>query len=420
MKQVRRITAMVLVLLAMVAFSFGSAMAEEKVVKVGVTLPLTGPYAMWARDAKAATEMAFENIGYKIGDYKFELVWIDDQSDPAKATNAFSEAVEKKGITVALHDVNSSVSVALLDVVAQYKIPLFFPLGAADTINKKYLSDPKKYSYFGGKGWPMPQTLATGYVESITNAVEKGLWKPPTKKVAVYGEDTDWGRSIGGAMAEGFKKSGWEVVSEDFFPQTQVDFYPILSKYKEGKVSVLAGTIGSIASMSAFIKQARELDIKAAIIADQLGGFGDWYKMTGADSNGVLDMVPQLTTPAAKKWAEAFKAKYGFEASPTSTGQAYDYTNFFIKVARRVLEKYNNMDRESFYKVLVEELNTGKLTYSEQEGALLQKQYKYTPESMPDPVVGPDHYFFPVLQYFEGKGYVVYPEDRKERDIVLE
>ncbi|MBF0529244.1 MAG: ABC transporter substrate-binding protein [Deltaproteobacteria bacterium] len=419
MKQARLFTALLVVLTMMFAFGAGSTMAADKVVKVGVTAPLTGPYAMWGRDTKAAIEMAFEAIGYKIGDYKFELVWIDDQSDPAKATNAFSEAVERKGITVAFYDVNSSVSVALLDVVAQYKIPLFFPLGAADTINKQWLTDPKKYSYFGGKGWPMPQTLCAGYVESINNAVKKGLWKPETKKVAIYGEDTDWGRSLGGEMAKGFKKGGWEVVSQDFFPQSQVDFYPILSKYKEANVSVVAGAAGSIAAMSAFIKQARELSLKAAIIGDQLGGFGDWYKMVGADSDGVLDMVPQLVSPAAKKWAEAFKAKYGFEVSPSSTGQAYDYANYFIKVARRVLEKYNNMDRESFYKVLIEEVNTGKLTFSQQDGALIHKMYKYTPESMPDPVVGPDYYFFPVLQYFGGKGYVVFPEEGKDKDIVL-
>ena len=419
MKGTGRLVALFLALLTVLALGAGNAMAQDKVVKVGVTAPLTGPYAMWGRDTKAAVEMAFEAIGYKIGDYKFELVWIDDQSDPAKATNAFSEAVERKGITVAFYDVNSSVSMALLDVVAQYKIPLFFPLGAADTINKKWQSDPKKYSYFGGKGWPMPQTLSMGYVECINNAVTKGLWKPPSKKVAIYGEDTDWGRSLGGEMAKGFQKGGWEVVSQDYFPQSQVDFYPILSKYKQANVSVMAGAIGNIAGMSAFIKQARELELKAAIIADQLGGFGDWYKMVGKDSDGVIDMVPQLTSPAAKKWADAFKAKYGFEVSPSSTGQAYDYANFFIKVARHVLEKYKNMDRESFYKVLVEEVDTGKLTFSQQDGALIQKLYKYTSESMPDPVVGPDYYFFPVLQYFDGKGTVIYPDSAKEKDIVL-
>ena len=419
MKQAGRFFALLVVLAVILGMGAVNTMAAEKVVKVGVSVPLTGPYAMWGRDGKAAIEMAFEAIGYKIGDYKFEFVWIDDQSDPAKATNAFSEAVERKGINVALYDVNSSVSMALMDVVAQYKIPIFLPMGAADTINKKWLSDPKKYSYFGGKGWPTPQKLAVGYVEAIDNAAKSGKWKPPTKKVAIFGEDTDWGRSLGGEMGTLFKQKGWEIVSEDFFPQTQVEFYPILSRYKEANVAVIGGTIGSIGSCSALIKQARELGLKSAIIADQLSGFGDWYKLVGPDSDGVLDMAPQLTSANGKKWAEAFKAKFGLEASATSAAQAYDFANFFIKIAHRVLEKYGNMDRESFYKVLVDEVDTGKLTYSEAEGAVIHKMYKYTSETMPDLVVGKEYFFFPVLQMSGGKGYIVYPEEAKQKDLEL-
>ena len=32
-----------------------------------------------------------------MGDYKFELVWIDSQSDPAKVTSAYAEACERIG-----------------------------------------------------------------------------------------------------------------------------------------------------------------------------------------------------------------------------------------------------------------------------------------------------------------------------------
>ena len=152
----------------------GPAMGQEKVLKVGVTAPLTGHSALWGNNAKASVEMAFKAIDYKIGDYKIEVVWIDSQSDPAKATNAFAEAVEQKGIDVAFYDVHSSVSVALMDVVSEYKIPLFFPLGAASTINDKWLSNPEKYAYFGGKGWPDPGKLALGYVEALNDAVKSG------------------------------------------------------------------------------------------------------------------------------------------------------------------------------------------------------------------------------------------------------
>jgi hypothetical protein len=38
--------------------------------------------------------------------------------------------------------------------------------------------------------------------------------------------------------------------------------------------------------------------------------------------------------------------------------------------------------------------------------------YVYTSESVPDPVVGVDGYFFPVLQYDrEGVGHIIYPPD---------
>lgn len=58
---------------------------------------MTGHSAIWGKEAKTAIETAFGAVDNRIGNYEIEVVWIDSQSDPAKATNAFSEAVEKKG-----------------------------------------------------------------------------------------------------------------------------------------------------------------------------------------------------------------------------------------------------------------------------------------------------------------------------------
>lgn len=391
--------------------------ADDKVLKIGITSPLTGHSAIWGRDAKASVETAFKAIDYKIGDYKIEVVWIDSQSDPAKATNAFSEAVERKGIDVAFYNVHSSVSVALMDVVASYEIPILFPMGAADTINQKWLSDPEKYSYFGGKGWPDPGKLASGYVETLEDAINRGEWTPENRKVAIYGEETDWGLSFCSRLKKNFADAGWEIYSEDYIPNTQTEHYSLLSKYKKGNVAVIAGTITGAAAMTNFIKQASEIRLKSVIIADGLGWSGNWYEMTGDSSNYVLDMIPQLTTPEARKWAEKIKKEYGFLPSPSSGGLVYDLTNYFIKVGDRVWEKHNNLDRASFYDILVNEVNTGKLTFSQKDGAIIMQEYKYTPETMPDPVVGPQYYYFPVIQYFKGKGNIVYPHQWKEKDI---
>jgi len=417
--KLNRIKSWLCVMLIILMMSAGTAPAADKILKMGVLGPFTGPSAKNGAEFKASVEMAMDKIGYKIGDYQIELVWIDSQSDPAKAASAYSEAVERKGIDCAMQNWHSSVAVAAMDVAAQYKVPHWFGFGATEVVNEKWQADPAKYSYWGGKGWPIPAKMALGYIECLDNAIAKGLWKPKNKNVVIYGEDTDWGRSLGGALKKMFADAGWKIVSEDYFPITQTDFYPLLSKFKRSKASVVAGTSTAAPTMTAFVKQADEVGLKSVIIADGLGWMGDWYKMAGPSSNYVLDMIPQLTTPESRQWAADIKAKYGFTPSPSAGGLCYDGSNMFIKILKRTLEKYGKLDKESIHKIFVEEVQTGKLTFSKADGALIMAEYRYDADSVPDPVVGKDAYYFPVIQYMNGQGAIVFPEDWKDKDFEI-
>jgi branched-chain amino acid transport system substrate-binding protein len=394
----------------------GPAFSADKVLKVGVLGPFTGPAAKNGAEFKASVEMALDKINYTVGDYKLEIVWIDSQSDPAKATSAYAEAVERKGIDCAMQNWHSSVAVAAMDVAAKYKIPHWFGFGATEVVNEKWRANPEKYSYWGGKGWPIPAKMVLGYVECLENAIASGSWKPTSKSVAIYGEDSDWGRSLGGALKDLFAEKGWKIVSEDYFPLTQTDFYPLLGKYKKENVAVLAGTSTAAPTMTAFVKQAGEVGLKSVIIADGLGWMGDWYKMAGPASNGVLDMIPQLTTPEAQQWAKDIKAKYGFNPSPSAGGLCYDGTNMFIKILKHTLDKHGKLDKVTIHKTFVEDVQTGKLTFSKADGALIMNEYRYNADTVPDPVVAKDGYYFPVIQYTNGKGEIVFPEDWKVKE----
>jgi branched-chain amino acid transport system substrate-binding protein len=68
---------------------------------------------------------------------------------------------------------------------------------------------------------------------------------------------------------------------------------------------------------------------------------------------------------------------------------------------------------------MVEEVDTGKLTYSKADGAIIMNDYRYNMDTMPDPVVAPDAYFFPVIQYKGGVGQIVYPEDWAQTSFVV-
>ena len=387
-----------------------AAPVEEatEVFKLGVLGPFSGPAAQTGDEFKGSFNMAFDEINWQIGKYKIEPVWIDSQSDPAKATQAYEQAVVQDGIEAGVLNWHSSVAVACMEVTAKHKIPHFFGFGATEVVNETFASDPEKYGYWMVKGWPTPAKLSISYVQALEDAIAAGTWTPAEKTVAIYGEDSDWGRSFGGAIKGQLEEVGWTVVAEEYFAIDQTEFYPLLNKFKELNPALIAGTSTAAPTFSAFIKQADEVGIESLIVADGLGWFGEWYNLTGSSSNYVLDQIPGFATAEGKAFAEAFEARWGFKPSPSAAGLAYDGSRFFIAMAQEVIKEKGELTSETIYDFVKEKVWTGEWTYKD---GIVMNEYQYTMETAPDPVVGKGYYIFPVLQYFDGEGKVVYPPD---------
>ena len=406
-------------ILALSVMLIGNVVAADKIFKLGISAPLTGPVAKSGAEQKASVLMALEKIGYKIGDYKIEPVFIDDQADAAKSVNAYSEAIERQGVQAIILAWNTSVSTAVQDILAKYKVPYFYALGAGQTTNQKWLSLSPENRYLIMKGWPVQAKLSVVYAEFLNDAIKKGLWKPKKKVLALGAEDTDWGRGVAGKFKELMVKEGWEIATEEYFALTQTDFYPFLNKCKNKGTTVLFACTTAPASAAALVKQKGEIKLEALYIADGLGWLGDWYKMTGSASDGAFDMQPAISTPAQKQWATKFKSKFGYAPSPSCAGLSFDGINFFIKIAKRTIEKYKVLDSAELFKVGRDEIWTGKLSFSAKDGALFQKRFSYNKESLPDPVVGQSDFYFPIVQYNKGESAVVFPDSMKEANAVF-
>ena len=392
------------------------ALAQEKVLKVGSLGPFTGPAARTGEEFKKAINMVFEEIGYKVGDYKIEFIWVDSESDAEKGARAYEQAIVKDKIDVGYGGWHSWVSLSCMEVAAKYKMPHFFAFGAGSEINDKYNADPGKYKYWVGKGWPTANKLSIGYVDALEDAIAKGIWKPEAKKAAIYGVDNDWGRNFGNAVGQQLKDAGWEVVSYDWVQLGETDFYPLLNKLKRAKVALVIGTMSDPPSVSAFTKQTREVNLKSLVVSDGLGWVGEWYELTGNFSDFILDMIPQWTTPKSVAFKEAFIKKYDFEPGPSTAGLCYDTATFFRKVLQTTLEKYGDLNTENIMKCAEEMVMTGELSLTE---GIMMKEYKYTKETFPDLVVGNDYYMFPVVQYKSGQPSMVWPPHVKQKDIEI-
>jgi len=377
-------------------------------INVGFEGPFTGPNALTGTEQKNAETMAFDAINWKIGPYTINPVWIDDQSDPAKGAAAYEQAAVSQKIVAGVLGWHSSVAVAQMEVTAKYKIPHFFALGATGVVNEKFNSDRAKYGYWTSKGWPDPAKLTIGYVQAIEDAITAGTYKPAEKKVALYGEDTDWGRSFVKGLKDQLTAVGWTVASEDYFPITQTDFSAIVSRYKNDNIPLIAGTTTIPASISSFLKAVDDSGLKSLVVADGLGWIGDWYKLSGSASDYVIDQIPQFASDKAKKFATDYEAKFGSKPSPSAAGLSYDFTNFFIKIANQALADSCEISSASLYKVAQEQLWTGKITYTD---GIIMSNYDYSADSIPDPIVGKGHYIFPALQYSGGNATVIWPTD---------
>ncbi|MFN0172048.1 MAG: ABC transporter substrate-binding protein [Bryobacteraceae bacterium] len=388
--------------------------SSEKVFRVGVLGPFTGPSARTGEEFKGSVRMAFEAIGYRIGDYQIALTWIDSQSDPQKASTAYQEAVAREKIDAGLLNWNSSVAVSVMEITARHKIPHFFGMAATGVVNEKYHSNPSKYGYWMAKGWPTPSKLTVGYLGALEEAIRSGHWNPRNRTAAIWGEDTDWGRAFGQAIRSQLETRGWTIHDEEYFPLGETDFYPLLRKFKAGDASLLAGTSTAPPALSSFIKQTREVGLDALIVADGLGWVGEWYNLTGDSSDYVVDQIPGWVTPKAMQFASDFEKKWRLKPSPAAAGLSYDYANFFIRVAARALERYGRLDNDSLYRIGQDELMTGKLSYAD---GIIMRTYRYTAETAPDPVVGEGAYIFPVRQYMSGRGQVLWPGAWKEADL---
>ncbi|ATW27894.1 ABC transporter substrate-binding protein [Candidatus Formimonas warabiya] len=388
----------------------------EKVLTIGIDLPLTGPCARSGEEFKNAVELAFNEIGNKIGDYTVKLVWINDQSDPQVATSAYEQAVQKDKIDVGLMGWNSSTSVALMEPVAKYQIPHFFSEGATDLVNEKWNSD-EKYKYWMVKGWATPEKLSVAYIYAINEAIANKIWVPRNKKIFFLSEDTDWGRSFSSKLSELFKKEGWTVVGDEYVKPGDSDLLAVLTKVKNSDASLYGGTFYSVPSQTSLIKQSRELNIKAMLIVDALNSTSDWYKMVGDASDFVLDSAPMYRdTDIAKKFVADYKAKYGYEPSTTAGGLQYDYSRFFIKMANECLKENGKLDSATIYQYAAENLWTGKINFTD---GVVMENYEFNADSIPDPVVDAGKFVFPVVQYTKGKMNVVWPSSQKVMDMQI-
>jgi len=284
-----------LVTLACALLACGGAFAQET-VKIGLILPLTGPFTPTGRQIEAGAKLYMQQHGDTVAGKKIQLM-VKDDGNVADATKRIAQemiANDKVAILAGFGLTPLALSVAPLS--AQAKVPQIV-MGAATSIITE------RSPYIARSGMVAP-ALTVGVAE----------WAPKNgiKRVVTLVSDFAPGIDIEKSFIEQFTRAGGEVIAQLRVPLANPDFAPFLQRARDAKpdglfVFVPAGQ-GSI-----LMKQFAERGLDKSGI--KLIGTGD---MTDDDIlNGIGDVSLGIVTshhysaahpsPLNKAYVAAFK-----------------------------------------------------------------------------------------------------------------
>src|ERR1700722_5975202 len=110
---------------AVLAIMAPGARAEDKVIKIGALLPISGPGSYFGVQDKQGIELALEEIN-KAGanGYKLEVKYEDSACSPLPATQAAKRLIDQYKPDVALGEECSDATLAIMPIMEQAKVPL--------------------------------------------------------------------------------------------------------------------------------------------------------------------------------------------------------------------------------------------------------------------------------------------------------
>ncbi len=316
--------------LAAAALSLGgvsAVQAQEQVVKIGHTGPLSGPNAFAGKDNENGVRMAIDDLNAKklaVGGktLKFELVSEDDQCDP------------KAGVAVAQKLTDAGIKFVMGPYCSGVAIPASKVYDEGGAIMSTVGSNPK-VTMGGYKGVfriiAGDNLIGTSMAQYAVNALK-------AKTAGVIDDRTAFGQGLAEEFIKEAKTLGLTIVGREYTTDKSTDFNAILTnmKAKNPDVILYGGYAGQAGPMT---KQLKGLGLKAKLLGGDAICSPETGKLAGDAANdtvycaiggAVLDKV--AAGPAFK---DAYKKRFNQEPDAYAAS-FYDQTMFVATTMQKV------------------------------------------------------------------------------------
>ena len=128
-------------LIAAAAISSAQTGTPQTPIKIGFMVPLSGGNAQNGRDILNGFLMYLDEIGYRAGGRKIDLIVEDDEAIPAVGLTKARKLVERDEVHVMAGALLSSTGYALAPYITSMKIPMVYPVVSADDLTQRRRSE---------------------------------------------------------------------------------------------------------------------------------------------------------------------------------------------------------------------------------------------------------------------------------------
>jgi branched-chain amino acid transport system substrate-binding protein len=288
------------------------ARAQAAKLRVGLMLPYSGTFAALGTAITNGFKLAVDDSGGKFGGREIEYFTVDDESDPAKATDNANRLVQRDKVDVLVGTVHSGVVMAMVKIARDSGTLLVIPNAGANAATGSQCAPNIFRTSFSN--WQPAHPMGKVAFDKGHRKVVTLTWK--------YGA----GEESIESFKEAFTKLGGSIVKEMYLPFPNVEFQPFLTE------------IGSLKPDAVFVFFAGggaakfTKDYLAAGLKDKIPLYGTGFltdgtlEAQGASAQGLLTTLHYgdgIDNAKNKQFRYAYGKKYAVQADVYAV-QGYD------------------------------------------------------------------------------------------------
>jgi branched-chain amino acid transport system substrate-binding protein len=282
--------------LAGLALTRGAA-AQQAAVKIGAVYPLSGNSASTGNYCKMAFEMAVDLVNNGnpelakvlplakggglsgLKGAKLELVMADNQGTPAAGQSQALRLITQEKVAALIGAYQSGVTVTASAVAEKYGVPFINGESVAANLTER------GFKWFF-RTTPVALDFARAYSVFLKEQKAAGL---KVDSIAIVHENTEYGTSVSGVIADVFGKDGIPVPQKIAYSANSTDVQPQVLQLKDKNPDVVI-FISYTSDAILYAKTMKELNWKPAIMMADDAGFNDpaFVKQMGAQVEGLV------------------------------------------------------------------------------------------------------------------------------------